>query len=345
MSRVKRMRRFCASSKRGAAVIVALLASAVVVSACGGSDETASNGSSGGGAAEGKKKIVFILPSLGNQAYTRELDGAKAAAAKDPNIELIVAAPGTGIGQANTLIPKIQNAMLQNPDAMVVNGGAARESLVTILKQAAAKGVKIVTFDVEIPEVPVETFVNMDDDYTSALGGEFMKKALPDGGKFGLFSCARTNTVTIGRVRGFYLGLEGWKGWNEKPVQIVDTGCDSGKARTAMENMLTAHPDLAAVYSTTNQDVMGIIKALEAANKTDLVVVAHDTSVESAQAVLEGKFLQADIANPFEEIGGQAVEAAAKAVDGESLPPKILIKSHLVTKENAQEYIDELNQK
>jgi ribose transport system substrate-binding protein len=306
------------------------------VAACG--NTPASPGSTS------KAKIVFVLPSLGNQAFTRELAGAQAAAAQDPTIDLIVVAPGTGVGTANQLIPKIQNALTQHPAALVVNGGAAEPSLVTILQQAASSGVKIVTFDVAVPGLSVASFVNLDDNYTSALGGQFVQQQLPNGGELGLFSCYPENPVTIARVQGFYLGLQGWKGWTGTPVQTIDTKCDSATARTGMENMLVAHPNLKAVYSTTDQDVTGILEALKAANKTNLVVVAHDCSIPAAQAILQGR-LQADIANPFEQIGFQAVQAAANTVAGKAVPSQILIKSTLVTKANAQAYIDNLNNK
>jgi ribose transport system substrate-binding protein len=319
----------------------ALLVVAAVLAACG-SDSSSDEGSTTGATTSAKqKRIVFVLPSLGNQAFTRELEGARLAAKKDPSIDLEVVAPGTGVGQANTLIPKLQNALVGGADALVVNGGAGSPSLVGVLKEAVDQGTKLVTFDVEIPDVGASAFVNLDDAYTSALGGEFLKQQLPDGGELGLFACYPSNPVTVARVDGFYGGLEGWKGWNGRPVASADSRCDSATARTQMENMLTARPNLRAVYSTTDQDATGIRQALAAADR-DLVFVAHDTSREAATAILEGDYLDADIANPFEDIGEQAVQAAAQLLDGEQVEPRILIRSILVTRENAQDYLDQL---
>ena len=69
-----------------------------------------------------------------------------------------------------------------------------------------------------------------------------------------------------------------------------------------MENMLTAHPNLRAIYSTTDQDATGIRQALAAANR-DVVFVAHDASREAATAILQGDYLDADIANPSRRSG------------------------------------------
>jgi ribose transport system substrate-binding protein len=322
----------------------ALLVAAFALAACGSSS---GGGSTDGASTDGattsakQKKIVFVLPSLGNQAFTRELAGARKAAAEDSSIDLEVVAPGTGVGQANTLIPKLQNALVGGADALVVNGGAGSPSLVGELKQAVNQGTKLVTFDVEIPDAGASSFVNLDDDYTSALGGEFMKQQLPNGGELGLFACYPSNPVTVARVQGFYSGLRGWKGWDGRPVASADSRCDSATARTQMENMLTAHPNLRAVYSTTDQDATGIRQALAAANR-DVVFVAHDASREAATAILQGDYLDADIANPFEEIGDQAVQAAADVVDGKQVEPRILIRSTLVTRANAQDYLDRL---
>jgi ribose transport system substrate-binding protein len=330
------------ASRRGLLLAAALLLAVLGLAACGsGSKSSSSTSSTGAKTTVKKKHIVFVLPSLGNQAFTRELKGAQQAAAADPSIDLTVVAPGTGVGQANTLIPKIQDALTRGADALVVNGGAASPSLVGVLKQAEGRGVKLVTFDVDIPGAGAASFINLDDAYTSALGGEFVKRQLPQGGPLGLFACYPSNPVTIGRVQGFYGGLKGWKGWSGKPVAQVDTKCDSATARTDMENMLTAHPDLKVVYSTTDQDATGIRQALAAAHH-DLLFVAHDASKEATQAILQGQYLDADIANPFEDIGNQSVKAAADVLNGKTVPGKILIKSTLVTKANAQEYLTKL---
>lgn len=327
--------------RRRHAASALLVVAALGIAACG-SDSSSDGGSTAGATTSAKqKKIVFVLPSLGNQAFTRELAGAKQAAAKDPSIDLKVVAPGTGVGQANTLIPKLQNALVGGADALVVNGGAGSPSLVGELKQAVNQGTKLVTFDVEIPDVGASAFVNLDDAYTSALGGEYLQQQLPDGGELGLFACYPSNPVTVARVDGFYGGLKGWKGWSGRPVASADSRCDSATARTQMENMLTAHPNLRAIYSTTDQDATGIRQALAAANR-DVVFVAHDASREAATAILQGDYLDADIANPFEEIGDQAVQAAAQLLDGEQVEPKILIRSTLVTRANAQDYLDRL---
>jgi ribose transport system substrate-binding protein len=336
-----RRHRHTIAARRGLAAVALLVVAALGLAACGSDSSSDKASTDGSTTSATQKKIVFVLPSLGNQAFTRELAGARQAAADYPSIDLEVVAPGTGVGQANTLIPKLQNALVGGADALVVNGGAGSPSLVGVLKQAVGRGTKLVTFDVEIPDVGASTFVNLDDAYTSALGGEYLKRQLPNGGELGLFACYPSNPVTIARVNGFYGGLRGWKGWSGRPVASADTRCDSATARTDMENMLTAHPNLRAVYSTTDQDATGIRQALAAA-KHDLVFVAHDASREAATAILQGDYLDADIANPFEEIGKQAVQAASDVLDGKQVEPRILIRSTLVTRDNAQDYLDQL---
>ena len=61
------------------------------------------------------------------------------------------------------------------------------------------------------------------------------------------------------------------------------------KALAAMENILTAHPDLNAVLSASDVMVDGILQALAGAKKTGTSVLAIDGSKVGIQGVIDGQ--------------------------------------------------------
>jgi ribose transport system substrate-binding protein len=316
----------------------ALVALTGLVAACGGDSESDAGGAAadGGGA---KKRVFVLMPSLSNQAYVRQNNAIKAQAAKETEAEITIDSPGTGIGEASQLIPKLEAALTKGVDVIAVNGGASSKELIPVLERAAGEGVKIVTFDADIPDLEGKvSFVNLDDMTASPLAGEFVKKELPEGGELFYLSCVVDHPVTVARTKGFEAGLKGWKG---KLVGTGDSMCDEAKARTIMENALTAHPGLDAVYTTTEQAAAGGLAALKAANK-DLLFVSHDAAKEHVEMIAKGDILDGDVLNPFEDVGTAAVRTAVDAALGKTVEPKVLVKGDFITADNAQEYLDSL---
>jgi ABC-type sugar transport system substrate-binding protein len=296
---------------------------------------------SNGSGSDDKVQVYYLIPSLSNEAYIGLKEGAEAQAAEETDADVTVDAPSTGIGSANQLIPKLEGALTRGVDAIAVNSGAAENELVPVLQRAIDEGVKVILFDVQLDELEgASSFVAIDEANTSPAGGEFVKEQLPDGGKLFILSCVPDHPVTVARTDGFMAGLEGWKG------EIIGTGdseCDEAKARTIMENTITANPDLDAVYSTTAQATDGGIKALQAANK-DVLWVSHDATPEHAELILQDNVIDADIINPFQEIGAVTLSTAIAAAKGEEVDEEILLKGGLVTKQNAEEFIADLQE-
>jgi ABC-type sugar transport system substrate-binding protein len=313
--------------------VVLALVTAGLAAGCGDDDSTAA------GDGEDKAQVYFLIPSLSNDAYIGLRDGAEFQAKEEADVaDVTVDAPSTGIGEASRLIPKVESAITRGVDVIAVNSGAAQKELTPVLKQAIDAGIDVITNDVDIPELDRVSYIAIDEPNTSPAAGELIKEQLPDGGKLFILSCVVDHPVTVARTEGFEAGLEGWKG------EIVGTGdseCDEEKARTIMENAITSMPDLDAVYSTTAQATEGGLKALEAASK-DLLFVSHDATKGHGEEIQQGGILDADVINPFQEIGALVVKTAVEVAEGEEVPEEILVEGGLVTKDTAASFLDEL---
>src|SRR5919109_1063116 len=78
--------------------------------------------------------------------------------------------------------------------------------------------------------------------------------------------------------------------------------CDPEKGRKAMENMISAHPDIDAVFSTSDSQSLGAVKALKAAGK-DPVFVSFDAQAPVVKAIRAGDVIDASVAWSAKEIG------------------------------------------
>jgi len=318
-------------------LLVLAVAVAAVISACGSSDDT--GGTSAATEATGTEAtsteaedVYFLLPSLQDEGRIRWKEGAEAYASEHDDVDLTIDAGATLNGDAGELVSKVETELLKEPDVIIVEAGAVPDQLQPILEKAIDEGIKVVTLGVEIPGLKgVSTFVGLDDEQASATAGEYLSKEFPKGGEIGIVSCIVNNPVTIARTKGFEAGLAS----NIKVGPVVDPKCDVAKAQSMTENMITTNPDLIAIYATVDDPALGAQKAVEASGK-DIQVFGHDGN-QAARESIENGGLRGTVEYPFEDSGAAAVEAAVGAGEGKTLPPQILVKSGLITKENVSE--------
>jgi ABC-type sugar transport system substrate-binding protein len=119
-------------------------------------------------------------------------------------------------------------------------------------------------------------------------------------------------------VRGFEEELKKHPG-----LTIVDRPSSDGqraKAMAIMEDKLQAHRDLRGVFGINDDSALGALAVLQAARRSDVVVVGYDATPEAQQAIRAGGPLKADVIQHPREIGRKAVEMIARHLAGETVP-------------------------
>ena len=111
------------------------------------------------------------------------------------------------------------------------------------------------------------------------------------------------------------------------------------------EQILTANPDVQMIWCWNQVSLLGCAAGLENAQRSDIVLMGTDMSVELAKDMLGDSItLQAITTQMPYEMGYTAVENAVKAVKGTDVEKEIMIPTYTYTKENLDEiqtYIDE----
>nr|CBX71976.1 hypothetical protein YEW_BV08010 [Yersinia enterocolitica W22703] len=107
---------------------------------------------------------------------------------------------------------------------------------------------------------------------------------------------------------------------------------DRTKGLNVMQNLLTAHPDVQAVFAQNDEMALGALRALQTAGKTDVLVVGFDGTDDGIKAVESGK-MGATIAQRPDQIGVIGVQTADKVLKGEKVQAVIPVDLKLVTKQ------------
>jgi ribose transport system substrate-binding protein len=314
---------------------VALVAGAALAAAAGGCGSDDDDGAAAGDAGEEQPvRVAMILAALDNAFYVAQKEGIEAEAEKHPGADVSVSA-GRERTASDEVIKLVEDAIAKDVDAIAVNGSDDKP-LIPVLQRVIDADIPLVLFDAPADELKGQyaTYIGTDNEAGGKAAGEWLAGELPQGGEVGVVVCVAGHPVTRARVKGFEEGL-GSGGFDL--VSEVDAECDREKGRRVMEDMITAHPNLDAVYSTSDGQAFGAIEALKAAGE-DPVFVSFDAQPEAVEAIVSGNVMDASAGWSARELGAEAVKAAIAAARGEQVPAERIIPVTVVDESNAADW-------
>ena len=277
-------------------------------------------------------RVAVVLAALDNAFYVAQKEGIEEEAGRHSDADVNVTA-GRQRTASDEVIGLIEDAIARDVDAIAVNG-SDNAPLIPVLQRVVDAKIPLVLFDAPAEELEgkYETYIGTDNEAGGRAAGEWLKGELAEGGNVGLLLCVAGHPVTRARVSGFEAGLKG--GAPFKVVSRVDAECDRDKGRKVMEDVITAHPDIDAVFSTSDGQSMGAVEALKAADK-DPVFVSFDAQPEAVEAIKAGNVIDASSGWSARTLGAEAVKAAIAAAKGEKVAPSRVIPVTVVDESNA----------
>jgi simple sugar transport system substrate-binding protein len=261
-------------------------------------------------------------------------DGAKAYAAENPGLE-IVFGQGTSATDIEGQISLIESMVTQGVQGIAIT--PVDPTVASALDKAIAAGVKVVLMDNSIPDWGGETALATTDNYAAGvIAGEYLKSVLKDGDTLGILEGVPGVPALDDRVNGM---LEGLAGVDVEIVGRGATNCTEELGINVAQDILTANPDVKAIYSACGPPAAGAAQAITNAGVSpdDIVLVGFDFCCGEAEA-LEAGVEDATVAQfPF-NMAKFGVEALVKAIRGEEVESLIDSGAALVTKDNMAEF-------
>jgi ribose transport system substrate-binding protein len=306
-----------------------LLASLLVLSlSCGGSSDTETSGDnqqSDAGITVGVSLLTRTHP------FYQNLEAGLLEAAKANGYKLLVNAGEFDVARQKD---QLQDFITQKVNAIVVSPCDSR-SIGTAIMAANEAGIPVFTADIAClaDGARVVTHVASDNVEGGKLAARAVIDALGGHGKVAIIDHPEVESV-IQRVRGFEEEIA-----TAPDIQVVAKlsghGVKDQAFRTA-EDILQAHPDLAAFFGINDDSALGALAAVEKAGKLDQVtIIGFDAVPEAREAIKAGK-IYADVIQQPHEIGVKTIEAVKTYMSGGQLPASILIPCGLFTHADAQ---------
>lgn len=323
--------------KRIARFLVAVLAVAMLAACSSGgsgsqtppsSEPPAQTGGETGGeqTPSGEETITLGLAvsTLNNPFFVDLRDGAQAAA-DAAGVKLVVMDaqddPAKQISQVEDLITQKVDVLLINP--------TDSDAIVTAVEAANAANIPVITVDRGANGGEVLAHVASDNVAGGRMAGELIVELIGGQGQIAELEGIPGASAARDRGEGFHQAVDGVEGIEVVASQPADF--DRAKGLTVMENILQAHPDIVAVFAHNDEMALGALEAIEAAGKSDqILVVGFDATADAVKAVEEGR-MAATVAQKPQEMGRLGVETALKHLNGESVDEYIPVPLELVT--------------
>lgn len=308
--------------KLSARIGAILLASSLFLASCGGTQTvapTASTGNGGSTGGETKPYIPIISKGFQHQFWQAVKAGADKAAA-DFNVEITFEGPDTET-QIDKQIDMLQVALSKNPQAICL-AALDSQAVLPLLQQAQSANIPIIGFDSGVDsDIPVTTAAT-DNIAAAATAADKMAELIGNEGEIALIVHDQTSRTGIDRRDGFVNRIqEAYP--NITIVDIQYGGGDHLASTDLAKTILQAYPNIKGFFGANEGSIIGVLNAVkELGKENQIVVIGYDSGKQQIDAIRNGVEAGAITQDPI-GIGYKCVEAAVKAINGETLPKTI----------------------
>ena len=276
-----------------------------------------------------KDTIALVVSTLNNPFFVSLKDGAQKEADKlGYNLVVLDSQnnPAKELANVQDLTVRGTKILLINPTDSDAVGNA--------VKMANQAKIPVITLDRQASKGEVVSHIASDNVLGGKIAGDYIAKKAGEGAKVIELQGIAGTSAARERGEGFQQAVAAHK-FNVLASQPADF--DRTKGLNVMQNLLTAHPDVQAVFAQNDEMALGASRAVQAAKK-NIPVIGIDAIPDALKGVKDGKL----VATVFQDARGQgagAIEVAAKLAKGESVPKTTFIPFQLVTKENLDKFM------
>ncbi|MDR7376847.1 ribose transport system substrate-binding protein [Rhodoferax ferrireducens] len=258
--------------------------------------------------------IPLVSKGFQHQFWQAVKSGADQAA-KDLKVKVTFEGPETE-AMVDKQIDMLTSVLAKKPAAI---GFAALDSkaAIPLLKKAQAAKIPVVAFDSGVDsDIPVTT-ATTDNKAAAALAADKMAELIGKAGEVALVVHDQTSRTGVDRRDGFVERIKSTYP-NIKIVSVQYGGGDQLKSTEITKSILQANPNIKGIFGANEGSAIGVLNGAKEMKRT-IVIIGYDSGKQQKDAVRSGAMAGAITQNPV-GIGYKTVEAAVKALKGETLP-------------------------
>jgi ribose transport system substrate-binding protein len=325
-------------SSRRWALMAAFAAVAVTAAAC-----SSSNSSSGGSAGSTAKHytIAFVPGATGVSFYDTVLSGMQA---KAKALGMSVTYQGSPDFAPSAQTPVVDGVCSKHPSVLIV-APTDPMAMAPAIDTCLNEGIPVITVDTQLTNTSRLTAeITTDNTQGGQLAGAFLGKELHGSGQIAELSLSPTATTQVDRLQAVdsvlkssYPGI--------KVVTLQYTQQATSSSETIVRSILSAHPQVKAIFGVAEPNAEGAIPAIAAAGMGGKVLVVGWDASPTEVSLLKKGTLSATVAQQAAQEGAMAAQYAYDKLTGKTSAitfhlslPDVLITSANVNSPSESKY-------
>ena len=290
--------------------------------------------------AEAAPVKVGIMVPVSTHAWVSGIDYHAAAYATELEAAGTIEYQLYTSSNAEEMTTQIDEAKLWGAQALVI---APQWVGMEVAAQAAIEeGLAVVAFDMDIPAEGIYK-VTGDNESMGVAGAEYIVEKIGTTGKVATIEVPSSGSVNELRLKGFMETMAKIA----PDVEILHYSAPSFAAEEGMKvtaDILTANPQLDAIFSEDDESSIGALQAIADAGRTDIKAITGGGGAQKYFALIKERTDVAASSALYSPLMiKDCLDVAIKVVNGETVEPVVVIPSTIVRAENVDEYIDPAN--
>lgn len=282
--------------------------------------------------AEAGKKVVVMVPKGVHPYYGPCWQGFQDAA-KKYGVEAQQATPNQF--QLPQQVEVLENVIAKKPAGIAISA-LDDQGLKNVIDKATAAGIQVITFDAPAPSTKALTYIGTLNPAAGYQAGVELAKLMNNEGEVAVLQGNLGTPNHNDRFEGFQKALAE-KAPNIKIVAREATNDDVNGAVNKTENILSAHPNVKAIFGISSECIPGAAPTLKRLNKSGIILAGFDDSPEALAAIKDGNCAFC-IAQQTYKMGWMSVEKLLDAAAGKTLEKQYDTGIVIVTKANLDSY-------
>ncbi len=269
-----------------------------------------------------KDTLALVISTLNNPFFVTMKEGAEQKA-EELGYNLIVLDsqndPAKELANVEDLSVRGTKVLLINP--------TDSDAVTNAIRLANRAGLPVLTLDRAANRGEVVSHIASDNVAGGLMAGDYIAEQVGADAKVIQLEGIAGTSAARERGKGFAQAVDkhGFELMASQPADF-----DRTKGLNVMENLLTGNPTVQAVFAQNDEMALGAMRALQAANKKDVLIVGFDGTEDGIKAVQGGR-LAATIAQQPNAIGAIAVETADRILKGETVASHIPVPLQVIS--------------
>ncbi len=287
-----------------------------------------------GSAANKRKYVIGFSQATMNHPHRIAMANVNVQYAKDhyPDVEVILT---DGQNTATKQVADVEDLISRKIDLLIISP-IVEEALTGVVKKAKDAGIKVVTLDRHV-NTPVDVHVGAENLPIGIKIADFLNKKLHGKGNIIEIQGTAGASATIDRHTSFNGELAKFPGLKVVGTQYCDYLRENALKYT--EDMLQRFGpgQIQAIYAHNDEEALGALKAVEAANRLNEILICGVDGEELAiEAIRDGK-MAITVTYPY--CAPEGMITAYKVLTGQKAPANVVLDNMQIDSSNVAQWI------